>query len=72
MQITKQALSEFIAICEEEHGVRLEEGEAMIVAKRLLSLYELMHRPLPNKQIAMQPPGEIADLQERDHVREAS
>jgi len=57
MQISREALSEFISICEAEHGVRLEEREALLIAKRLLMLYELMHRIPPRE-----PPTPPADV----------
>ena len=48
MEISDEALAEFIDICEREHKVRLEPKDARIIAKRLLLLYELMHRPVPD------------------------
>lgn len=63
MRISDEALTEFIVICEEEHGVRLERGEALVIAKRLLMLYDLMHRPLPADLISTPPSGLAADPQ---------
>lgn len=39
-------IREFQQIIEEEHGVKLTENEAIVMAQRLLSLYELIHQPL--------------------------
>jgi len=50
MRITEEELREFISICEEEYGVQLSPGEAMVCAKRLLLLYELIYRPLPSER----------------------
>jgi len=49
MRITEEELQEFICICEEEYGVQLPPGEAMVCAKRLLLLYELIYHPLPGE-----------------------
>ncbi len=52
MNITKEQVQEFIKICEEEHGVRMEEGWATVRLKEMLMLYELMHRrPPPKKEV---------------------
>lgn len=40
--ISDKDIDEFIAICEEEHGVRLTKDEAIVRAKRLTLLYELV------------------------------
>jgi len=47
MNISDEALREFIKISKEDYGIELTEGEARVRATRLLLLFELIHRPLP-------------------------
>ena len=59
MPLTPEAIKEFQAIIREEYGKELSEGEAGVLAKRLLLLYELIYRPLPGeraKQLSSQSP----------------
>ena len=39
-----ESIGEFKRICEEEFGERLTEGEARLMATRLLELYDLLYR----------------------------
>jgi hypothetical protein len=50
MNVTSQELEEFRSIIREEYGRKLTEGEATVIAKRLLLLYELIYRPLPGEK----------------------
>lgn len=55
MHISDEALQEFIEIAKEDYGIILSEGEATVIAKRLLMLFELIHRPLPDEVESKQP-----------------
>lgn len=50
MQISEEALDEFIEIYKEEYGEYIGRKEASEMSHRLLALYELLARPLPNEQ----------------------
>ena len=47
MQISNDALDEFIAICGAELGEELNRKDASEMAQRVLKLYELLARQLP-------------------------
>lgn len=52
--ITQMAFSpddvrEFQGIIKDEYGVELSNDEAVVMIKRLMSLYEIIARPLPAK-----------------------
>jgi hypothetical protein len=49
MNLTPEEVKEFQTIIREEYGRELSEGEATVIAKRLLLLYELIYRPLPSE-----------------------
>jgi len=53
MEFTAQDIREFQDIIKAEYGVELSEGDAAVMAKRLLSLYEIIARPLPEELEAM-------------------
>lgn len=50
MQISDEAVSEFIRLYKEECGEELSRGEAEEMASRLVTLYELLMKKLPNEQ----------------------
>jgi hypothetical protein len=58
MQISKEALCELIAIYKEEYGEELSRSEASEMGSRLLALYELLAKKLPNEQDAAPRPLE--------------
>ena len=49
MQITDQELNEFIDLYEREFGKSLKRGAAMEMAVRLITLVQLILRPLPRE-----------------------
>lgn len=54
MKLSEEAVKEFQAIVREEYGTELNDGEARIIATRLMLLGELICRQLPDEQ-AMPP-----------------
>jgi hypothetical protein len=50
MSISDRALEEFIKIYEDEFGDRLARPEASDIAERLLALYRLLLRKVPDEQ----------------------
>ncbi len=59
MQISEEALNDFIAIYKEEFGEDIDRKEATEMAHRLLSLYDLLARKLPGEQISTSPTPQI-------------
>lgn len=55
MEFTAEEIKEFQDIIKVEYGVVLSEGAAITMAKRLLSLYEIIARPLPEEIEAIRP-----------------
>jgi len=55
MRISDEGLKEFIAICKEDYGLDIPEGEARVCAVRLLLFYEMIYRPLPSELQSKQP-----------------
>lgn len=49
MLLTPDDVREFQRIIKDEYGVELPKDEAIVMIKRLMSLYELIARPLPNR-----------------------
>ena len=49
MTVTPDDVREFQRIIKEEHGVELSKDEAIVMIKRLMSLYELIARPLSTR-----------------------
>ena len=49
MQISDEALNELMAIYKEEFGEEIDRREATEMAHRLLTLYELLAKPLPRE-----------------------
>jgi hypothetical protein len=49
MRISKQAIEEFKAIYEEEHGATLDDREAYEAARNLLTLFQIIYRPIPKQ-----------------------
>lgn len=52
MQIPDDALDEFIQIYKKEFKEELTKTEASEMASRLLTLYELLARKLPNEKVS--------------------
>ncbi len=50
MRITDEALDEFIAIYKDEFGEDIDRKEASAMACRVLTLYELLARKLPDEK----------------------
>jgi len=57
MEISDDALKEFVTICRREYGIDLSEGGAQVRAMQLLLLYELISKPLPSERKATSPSG---------------
>lgn len=49
MLLTPDDVREFQKIIKDEYGVELSKDEAIVMIKRLLSLYEVIARPLPSE-----------------------
>lgn len=49
MQISREALDEFKKIYEEEFGEVISDAEALEMGQRLISLFEIIYRPLPSE-----------------------
>jgi hypothetical protein len=49
MKLTEEAIKEFQAIAKEEYGIDLSHGDATVIGTRLLLLYELICKSLPNE-----------------------
>ena len=47
MLLTPDDIREFQRIIKDEYGVEMSKDEAIVMIKRLMSLYELIARPLP-------------------------
>lgn len=47
MLIKPEHIKELQAILEKEYGKEVSEAEATVIGHRLVSLYELIYRPLP-------------------------
>ena len=49
MTVTPDDVREFQGIIKDEYSVELSDDEAIVMIKRLMSLYEIIARPLPAK-----------------------
>lgn len=49
MMVTPDDVREFQRIIKEEHGVELSKDEAIVMIRRLMSLCEIIARPLPSE-----------------------
>jgi hypothetical protein len=49
MQISEEAIEEFVLIYKEEYGEDISRAEASEMAHRLLTLYELLAQPVPGE-----------------------
>ena len=47
MLLTSDDIREFQGIIKDEYGVELSKDEAIVMIKRLMSLYEIIARPSP-------------------------
>ena len=56
MKISDEALDEFIAIYKKEFGEEVDRKAASEMAFRLLTLYELLAKKLPNEQVSTPKP----------------
>jgi hypothetical protein len=56
MRISERALDEFIQIYEEEFGEKIDRKEATEIAYRVLALYRLLRRRLPEGYVPKEKP----------------
>ena len=56
MRIPDEALDEFIVIYKEEFGEVINRNEATEIASRIVTLYELLARKLPEKPASSRVP----------------
>jgi len=64
MQISDEALNELMAIYKEEFGEGIDRGEATEMAHRLVALYTLLAKKLPNATTA-EPPKSAGNRDQR-------
>lgn len=50
MQLSKESIEEFRVIYAKEFGKIITEEEALEMATRLVNLYQIIYRPLPDKK----------------------
>jgi len=50
MQISDDALDEFMALYRVEFGKELSRQEALEMATRMINLYQIIYRPLPGER----------------------
>lgn len=48
MQLSRETIKEFKKIYEEEFGETISDAEALEMGQRLISLFEIIYRPLPD------------------------
>lgn len=60
MTISDEAIREFRAIVRKEYGMDITDEDARIAGERLLTLYELIYRPLPSEIAAAHPSATAA------------
>ena len=66
MHISDEALNEFIAIYNDKFGEELSHKDAAEMASRVLKLYEMLARKLPNETTSPpKPRGEIDDARSK-------
>lgn len=59
MQIPNESLDKFMQIYKEEYGEEISRSEANEMASRVIALYELLAKKLPNEQTSKpKPPDE--------------
>lgn len=49
MQISQETIEEFKKIYQEEFGETISDAEALEMSQRLISLFEIIYRPLPSE-----------------------
>jgi hypothetical protein len=54
MQLSDDAIREYILIYREDFGEELTMAEARAMASRLVALYEVLYRPLPGEHLKPQ------------------
>ena len=52
MQLSADAIKDFKAIYHTEYGIHLSDAEATEMARNLLSLFQVVARPLPREEQA--------------------
>ncbi len=60
MMLSDEAVKEFQTIAREEYGKELSDGEARIIATRLMLLGELIYRRLPEEKTPPSPADDRA------------
>ena len=53
MGLSKEAIEEFKEIYFREYGKNLSDKEAMEMGQRLISLFKIIYRPIPGKDIPL-------------------
>jgi hypothetical protein len=56
MQISDEAVSEFISLYKEEYGEELSRSDASEMASRLVTLYEVLMKKFPGEQTSTPKP----------------
>ena len=59
MKHTDEAMHEFMEIYKAEFGKELSPQEALEMVTRLVNLYQIIYRPLPEELNSMQPSEEL-------------
>jgi hypothetical protein len=68
MQISDKALNELMAIYKEEFGEEIDRREATEMAHRLLNLYKLLAKPLPQERMVSPSPTRHEEVsRQNDH-----
>ncbi len=67
MNITEDALDELIVIYKEEFGEEISRAQASEIAQRVLTLYEILSKKLPNEQRVPPSPTQHDDERPNDH-----
>lgn len=49
MQLNQETIEEFKKIYQEEFGESISDAEALEMSQRLISLFEIIYRPLPSE-----------------------
>jgi len=53
MGLSKKAIEEFKEIYFREFGKYLSDAEAQVMGQRLISLFKIIYRPIPGKDISI-------------------
>jgi hypothetical protein len=70
MQLSDAAIQEYIRLYREDFGEELSIGEARVIATRLVTLYEVLCRPVPEENATQPSADSLADgfLEPRSHL----